>query len=178
MEAKPIEGYSVAQFLRERPVFTNRWATWCWRVSQALPDWGSNRIVLVAGTYAQAEQAEDLLPNHPPMEVAAYDTWLAFRPYQVEKEYWTERISEDKAIEYGSFYLEARRLGIASAIPEPDVDLERGWELEAGKTPPTSASDAAKALWIAQERDLLLTAWLEEYVGWDWESNKPQRREE
>jgi hypothetical protein len=58
---------------RWRPPFTNRWATWCWRIHQAVPERPPSGVLLIAGTYSLAEQAEDLLPNHPPMKVAVYD---------------------------------------------------------------------------------------------------------
>ena len=174
IETKPIEGYSVAQFLRYKPVFTNRWATWCWKVSQALPDWAPNRVVIVAATYAMAEQARDLLPDQPSMEVAGYDAWLTFRPYQAEKEYWTEGISNDAAIEYGTFYLNAVGLKIAPPIPAPDGGVQES-DMD---LPITTPSDAAKAMWMAKERDELLTAWWKEYEAWDWESHGPQGREE
>ena len=61
-------------------VFTNRWATWCWRVHLAAPDLDAGHVLAIAKGYAMQEQAYDLLSERPPMDVGASNAWLVYRP--------------------------------------------------------------------------------------------------
>lgn len=60
--------------------FTNRWATWSWRVHQARPDWDPDRVWSIAFLYVYAEQAQDVLPDHPSLYLKGLQGLLAHRP--------------------------------------------------------------------------------------------------
>jgi len=166
LNPEPFKEYPpVDRFLANRPPFTNRWATWCWRIHQAVPERPPSGVLLIAGTYSLAEQAEDLLPNHPSMKVAAYDSWLAFRPYLAESVYWTEEIQGDDAMEYADVYQEAKRFGIAPLIPENDEEHEQAKRME--RLPQSSRLHQASAMGMAKGRDDQLLAYFELWRNWD-----------
>lgn len=61
--------------------FTNRWATWCWRVHLAAPDLNVYvDLLALAEKYVHEEQVNDLLLGHPGMDVEDLDSFLVYRP--------------------------------------------------------------------------------------------------
>ena len=92
------------EFVATLPRFTNRWAAWCWRTHQMVPDLSAIEILMVANIYAREEQSRDLLPQNPRMNAEGLDSWMVFRP-------------DTEGQEAALTYLHAIRLGIASPVP-------------------------------------------------------------
>ena len=123
-EEPDLPSFSAAQILERRGRFTNRMATWSWRIHQAAPEITPGYVLVLANLYALEEQARDVLADNPPMQVEPYDAWLTFRPYRMDFEGTEDagNIYEDA----GNIYDDAIRLGMIPALPS---SYDRGTEL-------------------------------------------------
>lgn len=145
--------------------FTNRWATWSWRVHLARPDWETGRVWAAAGLYTCAEQARDLLPDHPDLFPSGLQPIMAHMP-----DLWAEKP------QWGADYVDGLDFGILE--PPPNLDqldsLHRTFlqipnlgELEA-----TGTAGRSAALWV------WINSWLtplREYLdSWDDETQQEE----
>jgi hypothetical protein len=125
----------IASHLGWHGQFTNRLATWCWRVHQARPEYSPDFVCTIAEVYARAEQAKDLLPETPPMNVRWLDHYLKWRP--------------DESSEAAYRYSQAIKFGMVEPMPDM-VSMITGdkplWDLPASL--PTSAT-ALAFQWMA-----------------------------
>jgi len=82
LEVLKIRSFQSTQGSHElwNSVFTNRRATWCWRVHLAAPDLDEIHVLALAFQYSDAEQANDLLPSQAYPSVEGTDGWLLYRP--------------------------------------------------------------------------------------------------
>lgn len=100
----------IAAMLVSTGHFSNRWATWTWRVHQARPDWETGRVLSIAGLYVYAEQSEDLLPSNPPIRLPGVQALMAHMP-----DLWTEERPK-----FGAVYELGITYGIIEDFPEFD----------------------------------------------------------
>ena len=118
----------VTSALANAGAFTNRWATWVWRVHQARPDWEPGRVYSVAALYVYSEQAQDILPDHPSIYPRGFQALLA---HQADRWDETQQKTEGKTGEEtekeaqenkarGIFYLYAIEFGIVEPLPSTE----------------------------------------------------------
>lgn len=102
--------------LRGATPFTNRWATWCWRVHQAAPDVEVYTVLGIAVEHALAEQFRDLKLEYPSLSLAAWQGFFSLRP---------DRPDQDAVNDYR----EGVRLGVVAPF-QSFHDLVDAWRLK------------------------------------------------
>jgi len=112
--------------------FTNRWATWCWRLHQAAPDLNPSDILAMASSYVYRERAQDLGGTSKVMDVAGIDDWLAYRPGLEDGRTFPISKEASDVRRRRSAYEEALRRGMASPIPDMRDDFASEQELREG----------------------------------------------
>ena len=85
--------------------FTNRWACWCWRVHLAVERLPEMRVLIIAYEYTLAEQIQDLVPDHPQIDMSGWDDMLLWLSYDLRP--------EDLV-----FYADALKHGLVKPIPD------------------------------------------------------------
>lgn len=126
--------------------FTNRWATWCWRVHQAAPDMHPDQVFQFAEKYVHEEQVLDLLADPSGMNVIALDDWLMVRL--------------DDGPQPDVFYERIVSLGIIEPPPDfsQDIQTENAW----GQLPNIGLEAAFAATGWAAARTASFSQWWEE----------------
>ena len=81
------EDINVSEYLDGWDLFTNLWATWCWRVHLAAQDLEPPKVLSIAKLYADVELVSALrkwkiLRETSTIDLQGLDDFLAFRPYQ------------------------------------------------------------------------------------------------
>ena len=104
---KTTTSEAIKPFLRAWGPFTNRWATWCWRVHLAAPDLPEFVVIALASEYGLAEASADL-GFTPAIGLQGIDAFLRCGPW--------------RSIERAEEYETACEHGLVPAIPEFDYE--------------------------------------------------------
>jgi hypothetical protein len=106
------------EMLGYNEVFSNRWATWCWRVHLAAPNLSQEQVLGIAIEYAIVERANDFLPIKPRVEMGGWDDWLR----------WLGRITPDTDLEEWKLdYDKALRLDTLKRVPDVATIIDVSW---------------------------------------------------
>ena len=98
--------------------FSNRWATWCWRVHLAAPNISEGQALDIAIEYAIVERANDVLPVSSRVDIRGWDDWLR----------WWGRNESDMDLELWQLsYDEALRLGVLKPVPNVATIISVNW---------------------------------------------------
>ena len=137
--------------------FTNRWATWCWRVYQAAPSLVESRVLSIALEYSQVEQLQDLVPDAPLVDISGWDAFLRWAPW--------------RAPNWASLYAAAIGHGIISRVPDAEGIFST--TLALNRLPPSSEYTPLNAWgravgirqWISGTVSQLVQEWEEQHEG-------------
>ena len=102
---KKYQEHDAQEILGWGPTFTNRWACWCWRVHLAVERLPEMRVLIIAYEYALAEQIQDLVPDHPEIDMTGWDDMLRW-------------LRPELPPEHLGFYADALKHGLVKPIPD------------------------------------------------------------
>jgi len=102
---KKYQEHDAQEILGWGPTFTNRWACWVWRVHLAAERLPEDRVLTIAYEYALAEQIQDLVPDHPEIDMTGWDDMLRW-------------LRPELPPEHLGFYADALKHGLVKPIPD------------------------------------------------------------